>query len=168
MTRKLFYLFLIILASCSAGTKDQSISRKTSESDISKVKLKELNDQEIDLDQFKGKIVFINFWATWCKPCLQEMPSIERTQTQLANENVVFLMASNEEVDQIETFIKKHNYTFHYVHLENMEDLNIQALPTTYIFDAEGKLKFSETGSRKWDDAASLDLITKLMNDHEK
>lgn len=167
MTHKIFYLILFILTSCSGGSKDQNVSINTSEGDIEKVKLNELDDQEIDLDQFKGKTVFINFWATWCKPCLQEMPSIERAQAQLKNENVVFLLASNEEVDQIETFIKKHSYTFHYVHLQNMEELNIQALPTTYIFNTEGKLKFSETGSRKWDDLSSLDLITKIMNDHE-
>ncbi len=168
MIRILFYLILITLASCSSGNKDQSTSSTTSTDDIKKVKLKDLNDKKIDLDQFKGKTVFINFWATWCKPCLQEMPSIESAQAVLKKENVVFLLASNEEVNQIESFIKKHSYTFQYVHLENMEDLGIQALPTTYIFNSEGKLEFSETGSRQWDDSTSLDLITKIMNDHEK
>lgn len=168
MTQKLFYLILIFLYSCSGGTKDQSDSAKISEEDFAKVKLKDLNDKEIDLDQFKGKTVFINFWATWCKPCLQEMPSIESAQAILKNQNVVFLLASNEELDQIDAFIKKHSYTFQYVHLENMEDMGIQALPTTYIFNSEGKLEFSETGSRQWDDSTSLDLITKIMNDHEK
>lgn len=168
MIRILFYLILITLASCSSGNKDQSTSSTTSTDDIKKVKLKDLNDKKIDLDQFKGKTVFINFWATWCKPCLQEMPSIESAQAVLKKENVVFLLASNEEVNQIESFIKKHSYTFQYVHLENMEDLGIQALPTTYIFNSEGKLEFSETGSRQWDDSTSLDLIAKIMNDHEK
>lgn len=168
MIRILFYLILITLASCSSGNKDQSTSSTTSTDDIKKVKLKDLNDKKIDLDQFKGKTVFINFWATWCKPCLQEMPSIESAQAILKNQNVVFLLASNEELNQIDAFIKKHSYTFQYVHLENMEDLGIQALPTTYIFNSEGKLEFSETGSRQWDDSTSLDLITKIMNDHEK
>lgn len=169
MKGTIFILTLLItLASCSRTNKDQSTPSATSADDIKKVKLKDLNNQEIDLDQFKGKTVFINFWATWCKPCLQEMPSIERAQVQLKNQKVIFLLASNEEPDLIKRFIKKHDYTFRFVHLENMEALNIQALPTTYIFNAEGKLKFSETGSRKWDEAASLDLITKMMNDHEK
>lgn len=168
MIRTLFFLTFITMTSCSRGNKDQSGSSATSTDDIKKVKLTDLNGKEIDLDQLKGKTVFINFWATWCKPCLQEMPSIESAQAKLKDQNVVFLLASNEEVNQIESFIKKHNYTFQYVHLENMEDLGIQALPTTYIFNSEGKLKFSETGSRQWDEAASLDLITKIMNDHEK
>lgn len=163
MIRILFCLILVALTSCSQGNKNQSGTN-----DINKVKLKDLNDKEIDSDQFRGKTVFINFWATWCKPCLQEMPSIESAQAKLKGENVVFLLASNEEVDQIESFIKKHDYTFQYVLLENMEELNIQALPTTYIFNSEGELKFSETGSRKWDDSTSLNLITTIINDYEK
>jgi len=163
MIRILFCLILVALTSCSQGNKNQSGTN-----DINKVKLKDLNDKEIDSDQFRGKTVFINFWATWCKPCLQEMPSIESAQAKLKGENVVFLLASNEEVDQIESFIKKHDYTFQYVLLENMEELNIQALPTTYIFNSEGELKFSETGSRKWDDFTSLNLITTIINDYEK
>lgn len=159
MNLKSSYLILTLLTSCQGGKKDQSAPSTTSVDDIKKVKLTDLNDKEIDLDQFKGKTVFINFWATWCKPCLQEMPSIESAKAESKNQNVVFLLASNEEVDQIETFIKKHNYTFQYVHLENMEELGIQALPTTYIFNSEGKLKFSETGSRNWSDPSSLNLI---------
>ncbi len=158
MKHKLFYSFLIILLACS-GVKDN---------DLAKVKLKEMSEHSIDLSQYKGKTVFINFWATWCKPCIQEMPTIEKAQEKLKNQNVIFLLASNEEPDQIEKFIKKHSYGFHYVHLENLEELKIQALPTTYIFNPEGKLKFSETGFRIWDDPSNIELITKIMNDHEK
>ncbi|MBK5279104.1 MAG: TlpA family protein disulfide reductase [Bacteroidia bacterium] len=168
MFRKLFYPLLIILASCGGVTKDQPASTTDKVKGVAKVKLKELDNQDIDLDQYKGKTIFINFWATWCKPCLQEMPSIERLQNQLKDDNIIFLFASNEELDQIEKFKKKQSYAFHYVHLENLEELNIQALPTTYIFNAEGELKFSEAGSRNWDSPSSLELITQIMNDNEK
>lgn len=80
------------------------------------------------------------------------------------DKNVVFLLASNEEPDQIERFSKKNNYNFRYVQLNNMEELKIAALPTTFIFDAEGALKFSETGTRMWDEPANIELITKIIN----
>lgn len=153
-----FYFILLGLLGCSSG-KD---------TDIVKVNLKELTNQTIDLSEFEGKAVFINFWATWCKPCIQEMPTIANAQEHFTNENVVFLLASNEELDQIEGFVKRHSYNFHYVRLENMEALKIQALPTTFIFNPEGKLKFSESGFRAWDDPANIELISKIMNDHEK
>lgn len=162
MIYKSLLICLLVLAGCSQNNKEQAAS------DLAKVKLKDLKNQSIDLNAYRGKTVFLNVWATWCKPCLQEMPSIENAQAQLRNENIVFLLASNEEVDQIETFIKKRSYPFQFVHLENMEDLNIQALPTTYIFNAEGALKFSEMGARKWDDAVNLDLITSIISGHEK
>lgn len=128
------------------------------------VKLSTLTGQSIDTDEFEGKVVFINFWATWCGPCIKEMPSIDKAQELMNDKNVVFLLASNEEPDQIESFSKKHNYNFRYLQLNNMEELKIQALPTTFIFDADGRLKFSETGSRMWNEPVNIELITKIIN----
>jgi thiol-disulfide isomerase/thioredoxin len=130
------------------------------------VKLKELNGTPVDLSEYNGKTVFINFWATWCKPCIQEMPTI--AEVQKLKGDVVFLLASNEDPSQIEKFMKRHDYDFHYVHLENMEALKIPALPTTFIFNPEGKLKFAEAGLRMWDDPANIELINSITNDDEK
>jgi thiol-disulfide isomerase/thioredoxin len=149
-------LFLLVLLGCSSN-----IDR-----DLYKVQLKELSGSPIDLSQYDGRTVFINFWATWCKPCIQEMPTID--EAQKLSQDVVFLIASNEDPDQIEKFIKRHDYNFHYVHLENMEALKIQALPTTFIFNSEGELKFSETGFRMWNDPANIELINSITNNHEK
>lgn len=161
MKRKLICLILISLSACSGNSNDSNAI------DISDVKLTELNNQAIDLTQYEGKTVFINFWATWCKPCIQEMPTIASVQEKLKNENIVFLFASNEESDQIESFMKKHAYDLKYVRVENMEALNIQALPTTFIFNSEGELKFSENGFRVWDATENIDLITKIMVHHD-
>jgi len=131
------------------------------------VKLSTLTGQPVDTDEFEGKVVFINFWATWCGPCIHEMPSIEKAQTLMKDKDVVFLLASNEEPDQIERFSKKRDYNFRYVQLNNMEELKIPALPTTFIFDSEGNLKFSETGTRMWDEPANIELISKIINHEE-
>lgn len=149
------------LSNCSSKKEDNGSI------DLKDVKLSTLTGQPIEADEFKGKTVFLNFWATWCGPCLQEMPSIEKAQALMKDKGVVFILASNEEPDQIERFSQKHDYEFRYVQLGNMEELNIQALPTTFIFDSEGALKFSETGTRVWSDPANLELISKILN-HEK
>ena len=162
MKHKLIYLILVSLWACSGNSGESNHAL-----DITDVKLKELNDKAIDLTQFEGKTVFINFWATWCKPCIQEMPTIASVQEKFKNEKVVFLLASNEEPDQIEAFAKKHAYNFQYVRVENLEALNIQALPTTFIFNPKGELKFSENGFRIWDAPENIDLITKIMIDHD-
>ena len=159
------YLWLIVLSillSCSRKPNDQA-----AENSIEKLKIKDLNDQPIDIKQYQRKVVFINFWATWCRPCIEEMPSIDRARAKLQNENIEFLVASNEEPDRIKSFIKNHNFELNYVKLDNLEELKIQALPTTFIFDQKGKLVFSETGYRQWDDPENIEMITKIIKSHE-
>ena len=128
--------------------------------------LVDLKGNSVNLSSYKGKAVFINFWATWCKPCILEMPTLVRAQEKFKNANIVFLFASNEEPDQIMKFQDKHSYDFNYVRVENLEELNIQALPTTYIFNPAGKLEFSEAGYRTWDAADNIEMISKIIN-HE-
>ena len=151
---------MFILVGCGKSNHDQNDL-------MNGIRLTEINGNPLELTQYKGKVVFINFWATWCKPCIQEMPTLVKAQDKFKNDNIVFLYASNEESDQIEKFQKKHSFDFHYVRVKNFEELNIQALPTTYIFNADGKLEFSEAGFRNWDATENIELITSIVN-HEK
>ena len=160
---KLILIVLVVLVSCkekeSANNKDKPAVKSKVESEFDKIKLTELDGTPIDLHQYEDKTIFINFWATWCGPCIQEMPSIQKAKSSLKDEDIVFLFASNEEVEAIEAFRKKQSYDFHYVRVENLEHLNIMALPTTYIFNSNKKLVFSEMGYRKWDSKNNIDLI---------
>lgn len=155
-------IILIVLSfcfsTCNSRTENDGIVK------LEDVQLSTLQGEKIDINEFEGKVIFINFWATWCGPCIIEMPGIQKAQNLMKDKDVVFLLASNEEPDQIERFSKKYDYIFRFVHLNNMEDLKIPALPTTFIFDAEGTLKFSETGSRMWDEPANIELINKIIN----
>lgn len=129
------------------------------QSEMDKIKLQTLDGTPISMSEFKNKTVFINFWATWCKPCIQEMPTIAKAQEEL--KDVVFLFPSNEAVELIQEFRERKSFDFNYVQVQNLEALNIQALPTTFIFSPDGKLKFSEAGFRDWSTAENLALITK-------
>lgn len=95
------------------------------------------------------------------------MPTIVTMMEKFKDDKIVFLFASNEEVDQIEKFERKHSFGFHYVHVDNLEALNILALPTTYIFNSDGDLKFSEAGFRVWDSIENLELISKIVNNEK-
>lgn len=160
MIRSLFILFLIALAGCS--------SKKTEEQSgilISQINLTDLEGNEIDLTKFEGKTVFVNFWATWCRPCIQEMPSIAALQTQLTGKDIEFFFASDEEVDRIQKFMESRKMTLNFVRVENPESLGIQALPTTFIFNSDGDLVFSEMGFRKWDEPATVEMVMNLINE---
>lgn len=165
--RKISVSMLFGIFGCNGGDKDKSVSYIGKDRDIDKIRLKDLNEQPINVEKYKGKTIFINFWGTWCKPCIEEMPSIEKAQNILQKEEVVFLLASSESVEQIKDFRSNHDYRFNYVRIENSEELNIQALPTTFIFSPKGSLVFSEMGARKWNDSNTINMILKIAKYNE-
>lgn len=157
------FAMLLFLAGCNTKSSETTSSESTT--DIRKeIQLTDLTGQKIDLAQYEGKTIFLNFWATWCRPCIEEMPSIASAKKQFNESDIVFLFASDEEIKRIESFEKKNQLGLTYVQVANFNDLNIQALPTTYIINAHGELTFSETGYRKWDDATNLHLIQNIIN----
>ena len=162
--KKLFFLafvFATCLFSCEGGNSGNVKAGTQPKSEISHLILKDLNGDLINADMFSGKTVFINFWATWCMPCVKEMPGIERAMQLVKNNNILFLFASNEPVDEIKKFKSDNKYPFNYLLIENQEDLNIMSLPTTFIFDRKGNLVFSEMGFRNWDEKENVEILLK-------
>ena len=162
--RIICFVLLFGLLGCNGESKDKTIPVIRQDREFDKVKLTDLKRRPIELKQYEGKTVFINFWATWCKPCIEEMPSIEKVQNILKNEDLVFFLASGESAEEIDAFRNAHDYKFNYARIENSEELGIQVLPTTFIFNPEGKLVFSDAGNRKWDDKNNIDMILKIAN----
>lgn len=164
---KINFNFSIIVLSFIFGCDDADQKQDDNQSKpgitLSSIQLSNLDGASFSLEQFKGKTVFLNFWATWCKPCLQEMPSIKSAIEKINNKDIVFLFASDETVEQIENFKNKNDYNFNYVKAGNMEELNIMALPTTFIFDKSGNLVFNEMGFRKWEEKENIDLILNTL-----
>jgi peroxiredoxin len=80
----------------------------------------------------------------------------------LKEKNIEFILASDETAEQIQRFREQHNFGFYFARVENMEELGIMALPTTFIFNPGGKLAFSEMGYRQWDDKKNIDLILNI------
>ena len=165
--RKISIVLLFSFLSCNGVDKSKSVTAFEKDRPFDIIRLKELNEQPISLEKYKGKTVFINFWATWCKPCIEEMPTIEKAQTILNKEGIVFLIASSESAEEIDAFRKAHNFNFNYLQVQNSEELNIQGFPTTFIFNKDGKQVFSESGYRKWDEKNNIDMLLKIINKNE-
>lgn len=157
---------VLLFIGCKEVNKDKPVTILPDKT-FEKVKLADLKGNSFSLKQYAGKTIFLNFWATWCRPCIAEMPTIEKTQNILNKEEVIFLMASSEATEEIDAFRKTHNFNFNYCLIQNSEELGIQVLPTTYIFNSEGKLVFSESGYRKWDEKINIDMILKIINKNE-
>ena len=154
-----------MVASCKGkeNNKVEQVILNRPASELDKIKLTNLDNSAVDLKQYKGKTIFINFWATWCKPCIEEMPTIKKAMDLFKDEKIEFLFASDESAEEIQAFESGHNYGFYFTRAGNIDHLNIIGLPTTFIFDKEGKQVFSEMGYRKWDDKTNIDLLLKII-----
>lgn len=157
MKVKIFIFFSAwLLMSYSTQEQDDQI-------DISAIELVDLEGNSVDWDGLKGKIVVLNFWATWCKPCIMEMPSMDRAYQTLKDENFVFLAASYEAPEKIKRFVEKQSFSFSFVHMKaSLEDLNIYSIPTTFIINREGELVKTVVGSREWNAQDTLNELKKI------
>ena len=145
--------------SASDENDDQALPEKL----VDRIQLLDLEGNDVPLSNFKGKTVFLNYWATWCRPCLAEMPDIDNAYKALEDENFVFLAASDEELDKIKEFVAKFDYSFQIVQSKrSVFDLDIIALPTTMIIDKDGEIIYNEVGARDWASETELDNLRKL------
>ncbi len=156
---------ILFIAGCSTETskvEDKANEKAPSKelSLIEKFDFRDLEGNKLDWAETKGKLVFVNFWATWCKPCIKEMPSVSEANIQLKDDNVLFIVASDEDVDKISKFESKHHYNFKLMQSKaSVFDLGIQALPTTLIINENGEIVFNEIGARDWASEKSIALI---------
>lgn len=157
-----FYIALSsLLLSCSNAT-EQTDTAET-ETQTQSLKLQQLDGTDINFANYGDSAIFVNFWATWCGPCIKEMPSLENLQTALKNEPIVFLYASSEPNNKIERFAQSRPWDFNYVKLNmSLQALDIYALPTTYIYK-NGEIIWGQTGMREWDDEQTINEIKELI-----
>ena len=97
------------------------------------------------LENYKGKVIFLNFWATWCPPCKKEMPDVESIYKEYGEnkKDVIILGVNSEKENEVKKFLKDKGYTFPTVIDENSEVMRkyfIQAFPTSFVIDKEGNI----------------------------
>ena len=154
-----YTLCCFLLLGCNlANTKNENLS------DLESLQLKtsfvDLNEKVIDLSVFKeGKIV-VSYWATWCGPCIKEMPSIKRAEKILAEYGYTFLLVSDETISKISKFKNEWDFDFNFLRSsKSFETLGVYSMPTSYIFDENGKIIETIVGAIEWD---SEEMINKL------
>ncbi|ERI89551.1 thiol-disulfide oxidoreductase ResA domain protein [Clostridiales bacterium oral taxon 876 str. F0540] len=132
----------------ASTNKTTSEDAKVKASDF---KIKDLNGKEVSLSDYKGKKVFLNFWASWCPPCKAEMPDIERLYQETKDSDLVILAVNlAEDNTTVQNFIKNNKYSFP-VLLDPDNDAAIKyqivSIPTSYFIDKEGNVVAKHIGS---------------------
>ncbi len=102
------------------------------------------------LDEYRGQVVLLNFWATWCPPCRAEMPDLDRLQTSLGDSGLVVLQVSREDLPTLEAFLDATPMST--VHGQSeAESWPVPGLPTTFVIDREGVVRRALTGPRSFE-----------------
>jgi peroxiredoxin len=132
--------------------------------------LLDINGNKIVLSGLKGKIVFLNFWATWCSPCREEMPSMQKLYARFKDKDFAMVAVSlNEPASAVKKFFKDYNLTFTALldsDGELMSPYGIRGIPNTFIIDRDGTIIGKAFGPRKWDDQKAIALFEHLINFH--
>lgn len=132
------------------------------------IQLKDVYGNTVRLSDFRGKVVFLNFWATWCAACVVEMPSMEKLHRRLKDKDFVMIAINMQESDvQVKTFFEKLKLSFAALLDSNGEvatGFAVNALPTTFVLDKEGRIAGTAIGPREWNNRASIALFEYLIN----
>ena len=127
--------------------------------------LQKINSEEINFSQSKGKVSIVNFWATWCPPCVAEMPSFQKLY-DVYGEKVDFYFVTSEKPEKIISFMAKNGYALP-IYLQSYEapkKLQSQALPTTYVISKTGEIVVDEEGAADWNSKKMHALLEQLLS----
>ncbi|MCK4282794.1 MAG: TlpA family protein disulfide reductase [Candidatus Brocadiae bacterium] len=124
-----------------------------------------LDGQDLNMADLKGKVVFLNIWATWCPPCRVEMPSIQRLYEELAPEGVVFVLASDEDAGTLRDFVRDNDFTLPVYSATTRPPpaLETEAIPTTFIISPDGKIVRRHLGMAQWDHPDVVEFLRGLL-----
>jgi thiol-disulfide isomerase/thioredoxin len=132
------------------------------------INLKDVDGKNVSISDFKGNIVFLNFWTTWCPTCRIEMPSMEKLHQKLKNKDFTMVTINlQESASQVKAFFKEFKLTFTAL-LDSTGEVGAsfgtRAIPTTYILDKTGRIIGRANGPREWDSKAAIALFENLMD----
>lgn len=148
--------------------REMGIFNVSGGTDPIEITLNDLNGNPVSLSDFRGKIVFLNFWTTWCPACRVEMASMEKLHQKLRNRNfAVVTINLQESASQVKKFFQDHKLTFTAL-LDTTGQvgtwLGIRSIPATLIIDARGRIIGRALGPRTWDGSRAIAMFEHLID----
>jgi thiol-disulfide isomerase/thioredoxin len=133
------------------------------------VSLSDTTGHSVELSEFRGKLVIVNLWATWCGPCLREMPSLERLQSRLGERIAVLAVSEDRGGNKtVEPFIAKLGLKSVKIYIDPKSEVGhafgAQGLPTSLLIDREGKVLGRVEGAAEWDSPKMLGVLEPLLS----
>lgn len=137
-----------------------------------KFTLIDTNDQSHSLSDYKGSVVLVNFWASWCPPCIYEMPELTRLKKQLDGQPFEILALNvGEKKYKVRKFAKLINFNLPVLldtSKETFDGWNIKTLPTSFLIDTDGNIRYRVRGNPGWEEKATITIIEQLISEQSK
>ena len=128
------------------------------------LKLHDVKGNVLSLEKYKGKVIFLNFWATWCPPCVAEMPSIEKLYKDMGNDVVFVMLSFDKNFETAKAYMERKDYGLPiYEQAGPMPAVyESTALPTTYVIDAEGNIALTHKGMADYNNEEFREFLNSL------
>lgn len=131
--------------------------------------LQDLSGKPVDLASLRGRVVLVNFWATWCEPCIAEMPSMARLAARLEGKPFQVLAVNyGESRAKVEKFLRKSGLGLHVLldpDQKAADEWGAKGLPMSFLIDARGNVRTWVFGERDWSDAKSVKTVDRLVSE---
>ena len=132
--------------------------------------LLELQDKEGEvyrLESYRDKVLVVNFWASWCTPCVRELPGLNRLRQEFGGQPFeIFGVNVAEPPNRLKRFLKRNPIDFPVLYDRESEAFyawNVKGLPTSFVIDREGRIRYQVRGAIEWDDAETIGIIESLL-----
>lgn len=161
---------MLFISSLAAAT--QLMHKMPNDSVATNFTLMSAHGNDISLSDYRGKFVLLNFWATWCPPCVKEMPALNVLHNKLKGRNGLHVVAvhAGPALATVKKFLKDNPVDFDVVIDKNMSlsSWQVSGLPTTFLINPDGEVIYKATGEREWDSEEMIKFIKSVMKEYER
>lgn len=164
--RQTIIVSMLLAVSALALAEAEPLHRVPDKPPAPEFSLKDMDDKVHQLSAYRGRVVIVNFWATWCPPCRFELPSMDKAYQILKQQDVVMLAINvGEDTDTIFSFTADYPVSFPLLLDKDaavIKQYPVIGLPTSYIINPQGQLVYRVIGTRDWTDPILLKTILNL------
>ncbi len=123
-----------------------------------------MDGTDTSLLRHKNEVIFINVWATWCGPCVKEMPEIQALYKSVKAQGITFMMISEEDRDTVRQFVEEKGFTFPVYVTEHVPDeFESRGIPATFVVDRRGRIVLKKSGAAQWDSDTCRSFLRSLL-----
>jgi len=162
-------LILLMGLATMAAAEQQGLTALPDRPEAPDFTLPDVDGDSHRLSDYRGKVVIVNFWATWCPPCRKEMPSMQRAWERTKDEGILMLAVDvGEDEDTVFAFQGQTPVDFPLLLDQDSAVTTawpVRGLPTTFVVDTQGRLAYRAVGGREWDDPALLSTVRDLLKE---